>query len=80
MAALCKHRPWRVSRQNGFSPGSGASEDKDSSVSARGADTRVGQLPKVDRGQAFGLGVWPEFQRLSPQHCPVHLKSVNQTR
>lgn len=59
MAALCKHRPWRVSGQNGFSPGSWASEDKDSSVSARGADTRVGQLPKVDGGRPL---VWVSGQ------------------
>lgn len=78
MAALYKNRPRRVSGWNGFSQGSWASEDKDSSVSACGTDTREGSSLKW-MGRASGLGVWPEFQRLSPQHCPVHLKSVNQT-
>ena len=54
-----KTGPGRVSRQNGFSQGSWANEDKDSSVSAGGTDIRLGQLAKVDRGRPL---VWVSGQ------------------
>ena len=59
MAALYKNRPWRVSGWNGFSQGSWASEDKDSSVSACGTDTREGSSLKWTGG---GPLVWVSGQ------------------